>query len=410
MNIGRQIKRFRKIHSLTLGDLSKMIEIPLSQMSKIERGIEGKNEAIIQQKIIPKIEELLNVNFKEAMKCGEEIESVFQDFLNMIYRDEMKYKRYLQLIEMKRDHYLKSADYYKIILIDYIIKVLQNNLEDIDLYELEIESSLEHNSLYELVYMDYKAAKYYLLNKYDEALLLSKKIPIVESYLKVHAMICYHRGLYYHYCNMYVEETECFSIAEKIFLDDFNYKRAVSCKLQIGNVHLRNRRYDLVLPIYDSCLSIKEDAIVDKETRGILLRNKAWVLILVNEYEKALDALSEANNIQQNHPNVILYKFWCYYCLNDYTSANNILKIGYFLQNDKTYCERYKLFRILLKSPKNDDKVIKQAKIVVNKIQTKKLYAILPFYLDILIKALKNTGRKDELISYLELRIKISEK
>lgn len=410
MNIGRQIKRFRKIHSLTLGDLSRMIEIPLSQMSKIERGIEGKNEAIIQQKIIPKIEELLNVNFKEAMKCGEEIEVLFQDFLNMIYRDEMKYRKYQELIEMKHDHYLKSADYYKIILIDYIIKVLQNNLEDINLYESEIESSLEHNSLYELVYMDYKAAKYYLLNKYDEALLLSKKIPSVENYLKVHAMIYYHRGLYYHYCNMYVEETECFSIAEKIFLDDFNYKRAVSCKLQIGNVHLRNRRYDLVFPIYDSCLSIKDDAIVDNETRGILLRNKVWALILINEYEKALEVLSEANNIQPNHPNYILYKFWCYYCLNDYTSANNILKIGYFLKNDKTYCERYKLFRILLKSSNNDDKVIKQAKIVVNKIQTMKLYAILPFYLDILIKALKNADRKDELISYLELRIKISEK
>lgn len=222
-------------------------------------------------------------------------------------------------------------------------------------------------------------------------------------------MVYYHRGLFYHYYNKYAEEIECFSIAEKLFLDHFNYSRAVSCKIQIGNVHLRNRRYDLVFPIYDSCLSIKGDAIIDTYTRGIILRNKAWALILIKEYEKSLKVLCEANCIQPNHPNVILYKFWCYYCLNNYKLANEILNIGTFLRNNKDYCERYKLFKILLKDSNNDDKVIKQAKIVIKKIQSKKLYAILPFYLDILIKVLKNTDRKDELILYLELRVKISE-
>lgn len=387
-----------------------MIEVPLSQMSKIERGIEGKNEAIIQQKIIPKLEELLNVNFEKALKVNEEIERTFQEFLEMIFKNEKQYKQYLTYINEKRDYFFISADYYKIVLIEYIIKILQNNFSGIESYEFEIEKFLEHGSLSKIVYMDYKAVKYYLYNKFNEAVLLSESVPDIKNNLKVQAMLYYHRGLFYHYCEKYVEEIEYLSIADKLFSDYFNYTRAVSCKLQIGNVYLRNGRYDLVLKILDSCLSIKNDNIVNLNTRGIILRNKAWTLILIKEYENSLDVLNEASYIQNNHPNVILYKFWCYYSLNNYKLANELINIGAFLKNNKDYCERYKLFKILLKGPNNDEKVIKQAKIVIKKIQSKKLYAILPFYLDILIKALKNTDRKDELISYLELRIKISEK
>lgn len=409
MNIGQQIKRFRINRSLTLKELSQMIEIPLSQMSKIERGIEGKNKVIIQQKIIPKIEVLLNVNFEDALKIGEEIEMLFQDFLEMVFKNEKQYQHYLTIINAKREQYFDSADYHKIVLMEYIIQVLQENLNDLELYEAEIEKYIESGTLSEMIYMDYKAAKYYLMNRFKEAVRLSEKIPDIKD-TKVQAMIYYHRGLFYHYCNKYAEEIECFTIAEKLYLDNFNYSRALNCKLQISNVYLRNGRYDLVLKILDSCISIKDDAIVNTDTRGIMLRNKAWTLILMKEYAKALNVLNEASIVQPNHPNVILYKFWCYYCLNDTKSANEILNIGSFLKEDKGYCERYKLFKILLKGPNNEDKVIKQTKIVIKKIQAKKLYAILPFYLDILINALKNTDRKDELISYLELRVKVSEK
>ena len=126
----------------------------------------------------------------------------------------------------------------------------------------------------------------------------------------------------------------------------------------------------------------------------------------MKDYSKSLEYLRESENLEPANGNMILYKIWCNYSLGKYDLARQIISDNEHLYEVNDYCERFKLFDLLInqENQKITKKLINQAKKVYEDLVSRQRYGNMYFYLDILIDLLDRADDKDELIHYLKIK------
>lgn len=399
--LGNKIKLWRNYRNLTLEQLNALTGIHYARLSKFERGVEIPN-----QQMLERIEKALDVKFEDLKKIDDEIEALIIDFIDTLFYMRMNFNHFNEIIDQNRESYMLNQNYYKIVLIEYIIFVLQSNVEQLDKFERLLDVTVEQNTLYEQLYLEYKALKMHSLKNYNEAFSYIEHALCISNNYKNTAMINYHLSLLHHDCGHYEEARKYLIQAKQMFVDGCSYKRAVHCDFQMANVYIRLGCYEMALEIQKASLQTFQYMQSDSSIIALTLRNTAWVHILMKNYNESLKFLDEAEKLDSKHGNLILYKIWCYFKLGKYNAARKIISESDWLYDKSDYKERLKLFEMLVnqENQKTTKKIVNQAKKVYEDLASRQRYGNMYFYLDILIDLLDKAGDKDELIHYLKIK------
>lgn len=399
--LGNKIKLWRNYRNLTLEQLNALTGIHYARLSKFERGVEIPN-----QQMLERIEKALDVKFEDLKKVDDEIEKLIIDFIDTLFYMRMNFDHFNEIIDQNRESYMLNQNYYKIVLIEYIILVLQSNLEQLDKLEKLLDVTVEQNTLYEQLYLEYKALKMHSLKKYNEAFADIERALCISNNYKNTAMINYHLSLLHHDCGHYEEARKYLLQAKQMFVEYSSYKRAVHCDFQMANVYIRLGCYEMALEIQKASLQTFQYMQSNSSIIALTLRNTAWVHILMKNYNESLDFLDDAEKLEPENGNLLLYKIWCYFRLGKYNAARKIISESDWLYDNNDYKDRLKLFELLVnqENQKATKKIINQAKKVYEDLASRQRYGNMYFYLDILIELLESAGDKDELIHYLKIK------
>lgn len=399
--LGNKIKLWRNYRHLTLEQLNALTGIHYARLSKFERGVEIPN-----QQMLERIEIALDVRFDDLKIVDEEIEALIFDFIDTLFYMRMNFDYFIDIINEKREVYMINQNYYKINLIEYIISVLKSEIEVSNKLEKTLNSTVEPNTLYQQLYLEYKAVKMHSLRHFNEAFVYAEKALSISNYNKNTAMINFHYSLLHHDCGQYEDARKYLMQAKQMFLKGCSYKRAINCDIQMANIYTRIGCYKKAIELQIACLEVFHYMEVNDSMRALTLRNTAWVHILMTEYEKSLKILDEAEILEPKNGNLILYKIWCYYSLGRYDDARKIIDDNQYLHDVSIYKDRFKLFEYLVinGNQKPSKKLINKAKEVYENLAEKEVYENMYFYLDILIDLLDRADDKDELIHYLKIK------
>ncbi|MBS6169464.1 helix-turn-helix transcriptional regulator [Dielma fastidiosa] len=400
--IGYQIKNCRKYKGYSLQAVSEATGISFVRLSKFERGTEKPTAQNIN-----KIENVLMVDFSNTDIIDNEINALMAEFKESIfYLRNNNY--YLDLIESNRERYVISSNYYKILLIEYIVNVLAN-YDDVIKLENEIEATINHSMIDFQLFIEYRAVRKHSMKQYDSAMKLLKEALIIANDEKNMGMIYYHYGIIAHSCEQYFEAYDYLVKAKYIFDKYYSYLRSGKCDLQIGNIYIRLGRYDLALNKLNEWLKALKDTKEERNLKAIIFRNMAWVNILMRDHEAALKLIKEAEKLSPKNGNAILYKIWCLYKLEDYKSAYKVILNNKQLEKDKIYRDRFILFSYLVKDRNEHPRkrTLDQAKKVYEQFLIEKKAGVLDFYLTILIEILEKSNETKELIYYLKIKAKV---
>ena len=400
--IGYQIKNCRKYKGYSLQAVSEATGISFVRLSKFERGTEKPTAQNIN-----KIENVLMVDFSNTDIIDNEINALMAEFKESIfYLRNNNY--YLDLIESNRERYVISSNYYKILLIEYIVNVLAN-YDDVIKLENEIEATINHSMIDFQLFIEYRAVRKHSMKQYDSAMKLLKEALIIANDEKNMGRIYYHYGIIAHSCEQYFEAYDYLVKAKYIFDKYYSYLRSGKCDLQIGNIYIRLGRYDLALNKLNEWLKALKDTKEERNLKAIIFRNMAWVNILMRDHEAALKLIKEAEKLSPKNGNAILYKIWCLYKLEDYKSAYKVILNNKQLEKDKIYRDRFILFSYLVKDRNEHPRkrTLDQAKKVYEQFLIEKKAGVLDFYLTILIEILEKSNETKELIYYLKIKAKV---
>lgn len=399
--LGNKIKLWRNYRNLTLEQLNALTGIHYARLSKFERGVEIPNKQMLER-----IEKALDVKFEDLKMVDDEIEALIIDFIDSLFYLRMDFDYFTQKINLNREEYMINQNYYKINLIEYIILVLQHKMDDADILERLLNSNVEPNTLYQQLYLEYKAVKMHSLRCFNEAFAYIEKALCISNYDKNTAMINLHLSLLHHDCGQYEDSRKYLIQAKQMFVDGCSYKRAINCDIQMANIYTRIGCYDMAIKLQHACLEVFRYMEMDISMQALTLRNTAWVYILKNEYDNAMNLLLKAEKLEPKNGNMLLYKIWCYFRLGKYNAARKVISDNNWLYEKNDYKERLKLFELLVnqENQKATKKIINQAKKVYEDLASRQRYGNMYFYLDILIDLLDKAGDKDELIHYLKIK------
>lgn len=399
--LGNKIKLWRNYRNLTLEQLNALTGIHYARLSKFERGVEIPN-----QQMLERIEKALDVKFEDLKKVDDEIEALIIDFIDTLFYMRLNFDYFNEIINQNRESYMLNQNYYKIVLIEYIVLVLQSDFEQSNKLEKILDATVEQNTLYEQLYLEYKAVKMHSLGCFNEAFNYIEKALCISNHVKNTAMINYHLSQLYHGRGQYEEARKYLVQAKQMFIDGCSYKRVINCDIQMANIYTRIGSYEMALELQKASLETIQYMHSDTKIIALTLRNTAWIHILMKNYNESLEFLDEAEKLDSKHGNLILYKIWCYLRLGKFNSARKIISENNWLYDKSDYKERLKLFEMLVnqENQKATKKIISQAKKVYEDLASRQRYANMYFYLDILIELLESAGDKDELIHYLKIK------
>lgn len=162
--LGNKIKLWRNYRNLTLEQLNALTGIHYARLSKFERGVEIPN-----QQMLERIEIALDVKFDDLVLIDQEIENLIIEFIDSIFYLKANFDHFEDVINKNREIYMINQNYYKVVLIEYISDILTNRLDHTDKMEKILDSAVEQNTLYEQLYLEYRALKMHTLKNYSDA-------------------------------------------------------------------------------------------------------------------------------------------------------------------------------------------------------------------------------------------------
>lgn len=406
-NIDKKIKTVRISQGLTLKDLAEISGVGFARISKFERGIEKPGSKILQN-----LEHALGVVFDDDETTVKEIDNLFVRFLDLLfYQDTAAVDYFASIVEANQKQYLVSSNYYRILLIKYVLAVLKENDDQIAILEELLDDIITNNTLEEQLYFEYKGIVRHRQFNYENGINYLITSLSINKDERINAMVCYHLSMYYRVMNM-LESAKRYGIRARLGFSELgSFRRVISCDILLASVYIRWGNYKHALKILDSCLDSLRCVDCENTTRALILRNKSWVLILSKNYAKALNVLDEADRLQSNNSNVAMYRIWCYYCLRKYNQAQQLISNNYKLNSDSYYESRFKLFtELVYLADKNPTKaVLNMAKSVYKEFCKKKRYDLIGFYLDIVIDLYKRSEDLENQVYYLEEKVKFLE-
>lgn len=405
-NFGKQLYIVRKKRNLTLRELDKLSGVKFVRIGRFENNMEKPSP-----EIIAKLEKALNVNFQEIAGISEDIKKLYKKFVDSLLYDVNDLEKYIEIIDVNKDVYLSNCHFPVILLINYVIDVLRDNLVNIDKTEKELERLLEPKSDYLQLYYEYKGLRYYIHGLKDKAVDVLDSALTISNNPKQNTMIYYHISMVNMSRNKYIEALNYAELAKRGFVEYASFKRILYTDGQIGSIYSQMRRFDLAIEKYKTCLNSCETLDLISNKKALFLRNLSWIYIKSGNYVKPLEYLEEAEKLEPDSNHLKMYKIWCNYKLGKYNTARTLIDEYIYLGKVKSHKKRYKLFSELVYNAGNKPTLtlIDLAIDTYKEFAAKHDYELMNFYIDIVIDLLKQRDDDKMLIQYLETKIRIND-
>lgn len=410
INIGKELRLIRKYNKLSLRELASLTGISFMRLGRFERA-----EEMPSSNIMSILEKAMNFNFKDLEKKSRESDKLFRDFLESLFYHNQNleyFKKKISLLKSKLDSYDEGVNFKnaKILLVEYITYVLEYQFDIAEQLEDNLLNYFKNDSECNAVLHDYIGLKYRIKKDFYNAIMWQEKALMLTVNDKIVAMIYYHLSGSYFGVRKLLQAAASLEKASMLFAKRASYRRANYCLTEFSLVLKATGQYDLAIEKYKDSIIGNEQLLLD-DYMAVDYRNMCWIMILAKRYEEALEYLEEASMKEPKHPFAILYSIWCNYKLERYDEAKQIIDENHQLEENKEFCDFYKLFVLLLKYSKRKptQACLNSAIKIVNALEHKEEYERCLFYLDIVLDLLDRRGDEIEKIKYMEMKINLLE-
>lgn len=383
----------REHQNINLSTLSELSGISVSQLSKIERGIETATNDTLSY-----IFEALDIDYDFLNNEIENISYLFKNLYNCIYYFEPK-ENAKKILDEMNEKYLSEFITVEILLANLMYYLTYEiNLNRIERYFDILLKLVEYLSLYQKqIFYDYCGVYYKVLRRIDKAIYYFQLSIDINNNNMVTAMANYHLGIVYRKKHQILKSYGCIQNSKNIFSLTNNFRRNVMADLVISNLHSSNGEYNEALELLDVCLNsykrlnapldeistiyfniiwnniLKENYIeakrvldsLDKEILEILNTNLVFIIyqiVLLIEFNMYKEAFELCKPIRMNYNekdidhNFIMYY---YYLIKDNKSKrikylNQIKKL---ILQDSSYIELRFLFKLLNKESSTNNQL-----------------------------------------------------
>lgn len=402
-HIGKRIRLMRLEKNVTLKDLGNAVGIHFTHLGKIERGLVVPNE-----EIIIKIENFFNVKFEENIAVDNKIENLFFEFLDTLFFRRENFSYFEEEIAKNQFESKLNPNYFKILIIEYVIFVLTEKCESCNKYERLIEQAVEKSTIYEQIYYEYKSIRLYQKQRIESAFECLHNSCLFIDYPKIYAMITYHSSILYKELKHFEEAKSCIERAKSIFVKFGAYKQAVYCDIQIASIYRRTGRIDLAIDVGNTCINAFEFVNIEEHGKLRIIKNQCWTYILMKDYQKCLSLANLWVTSSLNNGELVLYMIWSHFKLNQTMKARAMIYENLHLKENSYFKSRFLLIRDLvdLENRTPTKELVKSAIRVYESFCVEKSYELIAFYLDIVIDLLIRRDDRDSLILYLKIKSK----
>lgn len=406
-NIGNIIRQNRKRKNLSLRDLEKLSGIRYDKIGKYERGELNPNIDTI--KILG---ECLEMNFDISEENEIEVLQLFKDYLNsqFYYEDNSSY--FQARIENKRDSYMNSFEYSKILLIEFIICVTGENFTQATVIEKALLPYCKQDLQLTALYYQYKALILREQSEIDLSIDYFLKALELNNNEKQRAMICYHLSTSYKENGNLLKAVEACHYAKNVFSKHSSYLREIHSDILLASIYSRNNCYEDAICKYEFVLKSITDFHSPLSLEALTLTNMVWSSIVHQKYEKGLELLDDYEHLFKNSGVAVLYAIWCFYKTSQFDEAANIIRDNQWVNSIEKYKEKFHLFSLLVKA-ENDfpsDRILNSAIEVYSSYKPHADYQVLIFYLNIILDLLEKMGDERKQNYYLKMKISLLER
>lgn len=401
-NIEKDLRMIRKYRNLTLRELGEKTGIQHGRLCKFESGNEVPTDENFK-----KIEKALNVNLKEYFEISSQIDQLFNEFLDSLFYYDNNYEYYKSKISAGKKANIINYELGKAQLIEYIIFVLEKDFEQAKLIEDDLLEYFSRDFSCESILYQYKGLMYRMEKRYNDAILCFERAKSESKNEKNEAMLYLHSSIAYKRTGIIAKAMQYIKSALNIFSEYGSVNRLTFCLVEYALLLKATHQYDLAMSYFKRALRAMEVINCSNDLFARVYRNMCWTMILVENYQAALEYLEEAKSYDSKHSFTALYGIWCHYKLKNYEEAEKIIINNTHLIKDAEYADIYKLFDMLVKCresiPRNS--LINHAANIVNDMKDVEDYERVNFYIDIVLDLLNRNGNELREKKYLKMKI-----
>lgn len=401
MYIGKKLRMIRKDQGLSLRELSEASGIDECQISQIECGI-----VLPSNEELKKMEEVLKIDFWESIQISESIDELCDDFLDALFYQAPNYEVFKVIISMGKN---KHKGYGKVQLIEYILLILEGELEKARQLENELFEYFKNDNEYEAILFQYKGLSYRLEKRYSEAITWFEKAESQRMNTKNRAMLMIHLSIAYSKTQRIIQAMQCVRSAREIFTEYGSIRWLWDCFVEYGSLLTSYKHYQEAIESFKIALRTMKmiDSKVNQKAK--IYRNMCQTMICAQDYNAGLKYLNEAKLIEPKHPRTVLYGIWCNYKLKNYEEAENIIMNNTQLMKDVDHANIYELFSLLVKYEDNkpSNEMINLAGKIVNDLMDNKENELACFFIELVLDLLDRCGNELAKLNFLKMRINL---
>lgn len=404
LNYGVLIRINRESQNLNLKTLAEISGISVSQLSKIERGIESAPNDTLDY-----IFKALDIDYYTLQKDTENIEILFKKLYEIIYFFELKEKAKSIIDEINEKYQTKFTS------IDILLANLAYNLTyNVDLSKASeiidlLSKVLDYMTLYQKqIFYDYCGAYYKDAKKVDKSIYYYNLSLEINHNKMVTAMTHYHLAMSYRKQHQLLKAYNCMLTCKNIFFSHNNYRRSAMSDLVIANIHSSSGEYSETFNLLEDCLTNYKR--IDSTTNEIakIYLNMIWISILNECYDKAITIIESLDenilSTLNTYETFSLYKIILYIYKKDFDNAlslcNSVKKIYCESNVDHNFVMYY--YYLIKDNKTNRLKYLKRIQSIIEKGSTYIEYRLLFKLLDKECTTVNQlTEFKDLLMNYI---------
>lgn len=391
----------RKDRGLSLRELGEASGINERRLSKYESGI-----VLPSNEDLKKLEEVFKIDIWDYFQISESIDKLCDEFLDALFYQDPNYEVFKVMISMGKNNHESDG---KVQLIEYILLVLEGEIEKARRMEEELFEYFKNNNEYEAILFQYKGLSYRFEKRYSEAIIWFEKAESQMVNIKNKAMLMIHSSIAYSKSKKFIQAMQCVRSARKIFFEYGSLLRALDCFVEYGLLLKSIRHYQEAIECFNIVLRTMKMIDPKEDQKANIYRHMCWTMISAADYNAGLEYFGQANLIEPKYPLTLLYGIWCNYKLKNYDEAENIIKNNTQLMNDVDYANIYELFDLLVecKDNKPSNEMINLTNKIINDLINIEENELACFFIDLILDMLDQCGYELEKLKYLKLWLKL---
>lgn len=402
-DFGKYLRLIREERGISLRKLGTIIDVSHNRLGKFERGEEKPTNEMIK-----KIEKGLNISIDACKEIDYEINLLLENFLNAQFNNQKVVADYERIIDLKKARYENSLKFANIILIEYIIHIIDGDLNSAEEKEKMIENSLT-DIFAEQAYLQYKGVYYFLKKNYKAAIdNLSAAQDLFYNEKRL-AMIAYHLAMVYKDTHQLTLAIRCLSFAKSVFSKYSSYRRAILTDIELAGAYGIINLTEEAIAIYKSVLIATNYLDIGEDGRRKAVRNLSWVYLRAGRYAEGWENLQSEFAYSSISELTVLYSVWFNYKLKNYKEAEKLISVNRKLMSESSLHDEFELVYSLvyLRDGVANKQILDQAIRLFEKMQVSVDSGTILFYLDIVIDILRARRNDTELIKYMDIKISL---